>query len=932
VAARDAGDPVSGGHPAAGRATPAPPAGPPRPGRDAPARDARRDAPGGADGVPPWHRLSGERALEALAASGQGLASADAARRLAEHGPNVLADPARRSVLRMFLDQLTDFMILVLLAAAAVSGLIGDLEDALAIMAIVILNAVVGFVQEHRAERAMEALKAMAAPSAMVLRDGAVTVRPAAELVPGDLVLLEAGAIVPADLRLLEAARLTVEEAALTGESVPVEKVTVALPEEALALGDRKNMAYKGTVVTAGRGSGVAVATGMATEFGKIAALLQQAGEVATPLQRRLAHFGRRLAIAVLAICALVFATGLLRGEAPLLMFLTAVSLAVAAIPEALPAVVTIALALGARRMVAKKALVRKLPAVETLGSVTYICSDKTGTLTVNRMRVDAWFCDGALERAPRAGGPWDELRLAMALSNDARLDASGAVLGDPTEVALFVAAREAGMAKPEAEPRYPRVAELPFESERKCMTTLHRDPAGGVVAFTKGAAEVLLARSVRVATAAGPAPFAPEALARVSERMAADGLRVLALGTRRWAEAPAAVTPEAVEGELTLLGLVGLIDPPRDEAREAVETCRTAGIVPVMITGDHPLTAQAIARRLGIGDDGHRVMTGPELAALSPESLAARVGDVRVYARVAPEQKLRLVTALQARGELVAMTGDGVNDAPALKRADIGVAMGVTGTDVAKEASSMILLDDNFATIVRAVREGRRIYDNLRKFIRYVLTTNSSEVWTIALAPFLGLPIPLVPIQILWVNLVTDGLPGLALAAEPEEPDIMRRPPRPPRESVFAHGLGIHALWVGLLMAGLTLGTQAWFLHAGAARWQTLVFTVLCLSQLAHVLAIRSERESLFVQGLRSNPALLGAVGLAAALQLATVYLPALRPIFQTEPLSLAELVVALAVSSLVFVAVEAEKAVKRRHEGRRDSGPPAPPGEAAR
>jgi Ca2+-transporting ATPase len=673
-------------------------------------------------------------------------------------------------------------------------------------------------------------------------------------------------------------------------------------------------MGYKGTVVTYGRGRGVVVATGMATEFGKIAGLLQAAGEPKTPLQRRLAHFGRRLAVAVLLICAVVFGIGILRGEAPLLMFLTAVSLAVAAIPEALPAVVTIALALGARRMATQKALVRKLPAVETLGSVTYVCADKTGTLTLNRMRVEALFCDGAATRTPGTGSPWDDLLRAMALCNDAHTDAAGGVLGDPTEVALLAAARDAGQAKEAAEARHPRVDELPFDADRKCMTTLHRDADGALVSFTKGAVEVVLDRSVAVLTAAGPAAPDREGLRAAAERMAADGLRVLAVGMRQWSGPPGTMTPDTLERELTLLGLVGIMDPPRDEARRAVETCRTAGIVPVMITGDHPLTARAIARRLGIlGDDGGMVLTGPELAAMPADALAARVRDVRVYARVAPEQKLSIVTALQGHGEFVAMTGDGVNDAPALKQADIGVAMGITGTDVAKEASAMILLDDNFATMVRAVREGRKIYDNVRKFIRYMLTTNSAEVWTIFAAPLLGLPIPLLPIQILWINLVTDGLPGLALAAEPAEDDVMRRPPRPPRESVFAHGLGAHAVWVGLLMAALTLGVQATFLHGPTGRWQTMVFTVLCFTQLAHVLAIRSERTSLFVQGLGSNRPLAGAVALALALQLGTLYVPLGQRIFKTMPLGIGDLLVALAVASVVFWVVELEKAVRR-------------------
>ena len=538
--------------------------------------------------------------------------------------------------------------------------------------------------------------------------------------------------------------------------------------------------------------------------------------------------------------------------------------------------------------MVRTNALVRRLPAVETLGSVTYICTDKTGTLTMNRMQVEALYCDGALEQHPGHGPPWNDLLRAMALCSDVRADETGTVVGDPTEVALTVAARQAGLEKLPLERDYPRVAEIPFDSDRKCMTTVHQDPEGGFLAVTKGAVEVILARATQMASSSGTIDLDTAQWLRVNDRMAADGLRVLAIAMRRWSHLPEDITPEVMERDLILLGLVGLMDPPREEARQAVSQCKDAGIVPVMITGDHPLTAKAIAQRLGIQDQGDSVLTGEELAQLSTEELRARVEQIRVYARVAPEQKLKIVTALQERGELVAMTGDGVNDAPALKRADIGVAMGIAGTDVAKEASAMILLDDNFATIVRAVREGRRIYDNIRRFVRYAVTTNSGEIWTMFLAPLCGLPIPLLPIQILWINLVTDGLPGLALTAEPEESNIMRRPPRPPQESIFARGLGVHVLWVGPLMAALVLGTQAWSLASASSHWQTMVFTVLCLSQLAHVLAIRSEHESLFSLGLFSNLPLLGAVALTFVLQMATIYVPALNHIFKTAPLSL--------------------------------------------
>jgi Ca2+-transporting ATPase len=488
--------------------------------------------------------------------------------------------------------------------------------------------------------------------------------------------------------------------------------------------------------------------------------------------------------------------------------------------------------------------------------------------------------------------------------------------------VALLIGAHDIGVVKRDVERSFPRLAEIPFDSDRKCMTTIHATPDGDFISFTKGAVEVVVARSIRVATSAGPALLATDHLMATAEGMAADGLRVLAIGMRRWPELPSAENVFEVEHDLTLLGFVGLLDPPREEARAAVTTCQQAGIVPVMITGDHPSTARAIARRLGILEDHAEVLTGRELATMPDEALRERIGRVRVYARVAPEQKLRIVRALQARGEIVAMTGDGVNDAPALKQADIGVAMGITGTDVSKEASAMVLLDDNFATIVRAVREGRKIYDNIRRFVKYALTTNSAEVWTIFLAPILGFPIPLLPIHILWINLVTDGLPGLALAAEPEERDVMQRPPRRPHEGVFAHGLGVHVAWVGTFMASLALGTQAWFFERGSAHWQTMVFTVLAFSQLAHVLAVRSERDSLLSQGLLSNRPLAAAVALTVALQLAVVYLPALNVVFVTEPLTPGELLVAVGVSSLVFVAVELEKWVKRAGECRAEAG----------
>ncbi len=854
-----------------------------------------------------WHTLPIDATLQCLHADARGLTSAEAAARLQQYGPNALPEGRGRSIARMLLDQFADFMILVLVAAAIVSGIVGEPSDTIAIFVIVLLNATIGFAQEWRAERAMAALRKMAAPSARVRRDGALATVPADRLVPGDIVLLEAGNIVPADLRLAEAAQLRIAEAALTGESQPVEKRTEALVEAKLPLGDRGNMAWKGTLVANGRASGIVVATGLATELGRIARLLEGAEEVKTPLQKRLARFGARLAWAVLAICAVVFAAGLLRGEPPVLMFLTAVSLAVAAIPEALPAVVAISLALGASKMVKQNALIRRLPAVETLGSITFICSDKTGTLTQNRMRAETFWVDGEDERVE----PWPSLLRALALVNDAAPAADGGIAGDPTEVALLEAAIARGIDKAALESQSPRHGEFPFDSERKRMATVHPD-GGRFLACVKGAPEAVLDRCSRRLTADGLAPFdAGEALAQ-AERLAARGLRVLAFAERRMDMLPTDIAE--AENDLTFLGLVGLMDPPRDEAAQAVDECQSAGIVPVMITGDHPATARAIAERLGILDQGGRVVTGVELAALSDADFAAQVKDIRVYARVDPEQKIRIVKALQAAGEFAAMTGDGVNDAPALKRADIGVAMGKGGTDVAREASHMVLLDDNFASIVHAVREGRRIFDNIRKFIKYTMTSNSGEIWTIFLAPFVGLPIPLLPIHILWINLVTDGLPGLALAAERAERNIMQRPPRAPTESIFAHGMWQHIVWVGLTMGGVCLLLQAWSIHHSGAHWQTMVFTVLCLSQLGHALAIRSERDSTLVLGFWSNPILMATVVFTLGLQLATIYIPQLNTIFKTEPLDWDELAICLVLSTVVFFAVEAEKWLVRR------------------
>lgn len=859
-----------------------------------------------------------DTALKLKADIANGLSSHEALERLKIFGPNALPEEKRRGPFAMVLDQFKDFLILILIGAALISGLLGEYVDAAAIVVIVVLNAIIGFIQEYKAEKAMEALRNMAAAHALVKRDGAVVEISAAELVPGDVVLLDAGRVVPADIRLIEGAMLKVQEAALTGESVPVEKRPDVVCDADASIGDRYNMVFKGTQVVYGRGMGIVTATGLYTELGRIANLIVEQKDMKTPLQKRLAVFGRQLGLIALAVCVLVFGIGIIRGEDVMLMFLTAVSLAVAAVPEALPAVAAVALALGARRMVKVNALIRRLPAVETLGSVTSICSDKTGTLTLNQMRCERFWMDGENNPPKLTFGLSDAsdwLIKVMALCNDASISEKGTI-GDPTEVALLVAAKESGLDYEDLLKNHPRVAEYPFDSERRLMTTFHALPEGGFVSFTKGAAEEVLSRASSVFLKDEFVGIDIREIKAKADEMSEDGLRVLAFAMRRWDSLPNDLL--MAEQGMTLIGLVGLMDPPRPEAKDAVAQCRSAGITPIMITGDHPATAFAIAKRLGIAQDRREVMTGSELSSLSLQAFEQIVEEIRVYARVSPEQKLKIVTALQDKGEFVAMTGDGVNDAPALKKADIGIAMGITGTDVAKESADMILLDDNFATIVKAVREGRRIYDNIRKFIKYIMASNSGEIWTIFLAPFLGLPIPLLPIHILWINLVTDGLPGLALTGEPAEKDIMERPPRHPKEGIFAHGLGVHVVWVGLLMGFVCLLLQAVAINSEDMHWQTMVFTVLCLSQIGHALAIRSEWRSIFSQGLRSNLPLAGAALLTFILQLATIYIKPLQPIFKTRALELWELALCLAASSVVFWAVELEKYIKRRKMNR--------------
>ncbi|MCP3919581.1 MAG: cation-translocating P-type ATPase [bacterium] len=858
---------------------------------------------------PDWHASGADAVARELGVDlDEGLSHSTAADRLERHGSNELSTGRRRTLLRIVLAQFSDFMIVVLLVAAVVSGVVGEPQDAIAILVILAVNAAIGAAQEHRAEEAIAALRQMAAPIARVKRGGAWIDASTAELVPGDVVGLEAGDVVGADVRLVSASGLRIDEAPLTGESQPIDKQSESLASTAVPLAERANMAFAGTLVTAGRAEAIVTATGAATELGRIAGLLEQAGVVKTPLQRRLTHFGRRLALAVLAICAALFFAGLARGEPRALMFLTAVTLAVAAIPEALPAVVSVSLALGARKMSRRKALVRKLAAVESLGSVTYICTDKTGTLTQNRMRVEVVFAGGERreELPPQsAAEPWNRLARAMTLNNDASPER-----GDPTEVALLAAAAAAGYTQPELERTEPRIGEIAFDGDRRRMTTVHATENGRAVVLVKGAPEVVLARC-------GAADRADrEAALRQAEQLAQGGFRVLAFAGRELEQVPHRIDAKALETQLDFLGLAALADPPRPEAADAVRLCKQAGITPVMITGDHAATAWSIACRLGVADEaqGRDVVTGDELEELSQAELAVRVRTARVYARISPEQKLAIVRTLQEGGEYVAMTGDGVNDAPALKRAEIGVAMGLQGTEVAREAADIVLLDDNFSTIVAAVREGRRVFDNVRKFVKYTMTSNSGEIWTLSIAPLLGLPIPLLPIQILWINLVTDGLPGLALAAEPEERDVMERPPRPPGESLFAGGMAFHIVCIGLLIAGLSIASQAWAIGRGSENWQSVVFTVLTFSQLAHALVIRSEKESLFSRGLRSNLALIGSIALTTALQLAVLYVPALARVLHTSPLTCVELGLCFASPVVVVAAAELEKWLVRR------------------
>jgi P-type Ca2+ transporter type 2C len=946
-----------------------------------------------------WHTVETDKTLSVLSSDRDaGLTSQQVSERLQRYGPNELEETGGRSAWAILLDQFKNIMLLMLIGVAIVSGVLdllalraGQLapgevpfKDTIAIMAIVILNGVLGYLQESRAEKALAALKRLSSPKVRAIRDSKIIELSAKELVPGDIILLEAGVQVPADGRLIEQANLQIREAALTGEAEAVNKQANVQLDEETSLGDRTNMVFQGTEVVQGRGKVIVTGTAMQTELGKIASLLQSVESEPTPLQQRMSQLGNVLVTGSLVLVLIVVAGGLLhagwrsnwRFDQLFNTFIELVevslSMAVAVVPEGLPAVITVTLALGTQRMVRRHALIRKLPAVETLGSVTTICSDKTGTLTQNKMVVqqvstaektfrvtgEGYAPEGEFHLDDRsvAVNQYPELQnllTACVLCNDAVLqcEAQNApgreggnwiILGDPTEGALLSLAGKGKIQRESLEASMPRVGEIPFSSERKRMSVISQNSLMGngsenahyqspYLMFTKGSPELILERCSTYQVGDRTERLTPALRTQIldqNNQMAGKGLRVLGFSYKPLDAQPPEDIDDNAEQELVWLGLVGMLDAPRPEVREAVAKCRQAGIRPVMITGDHQLTAKAIAYDLGIATEGDRVLTGQELQRLSQEQLEQEVDQVSIYARVSPEHKLRIVQALQKRGKFVAMTGDGVNDAPALKQADIGIAMGITGTDVSKEASDMVLLDDNFATIVAATEEGRVVYTNIRRFIKYILGSNIGEVLTIAAAPLLGLGgVPLSPLQILWMNLVTDGVPALALAVEPAEPNVMRRPPFSPRESIFARGLGSYMLRIGIIFAILTIILMAWaYNHTRIVtgpgldpdRWKTMVFTTLCLAQMGHAIAIRSNTQLTIELNPFTNLYVWGAVIFTTLLQLMLVYVPPLRAFFGTHWISPFELSVCLGFSALMFVWIELEKLFVRWYKHR--------------
>ena len=898
-------------------------------------------------GKRPWHVMSGDEVLSAWDTDlRQGLSSQLVEERLRRFGPNQLEERSTTSPLRLFLSQFTDFIILILIGAAMISGFLQEWVDAIAILVIVVLNGIIGFIQEYRADKAIEALKKMAAPMATVLRDGFPQTVVSDQLVPGDLVLLETGHVVPADARIVEANNLRTDEASLTGESEPIDKRVEVVADEDAALADRDNMAYRGTMVAYGKAKSVVVATGMDTELGRIAEMVQSFDKVSTPLQQQLDRVGRILVYVVLGATGIILGLGILKGDPPVLMFLTAVSLAVAAIPEGLPAVVTISLSLGVRRMVERHALVRRLASVETLGAATVIATDKTGTLTENAMNVrnilladrlidvtgDGYRPEGAFRRDSSVVDK-DDLDLQMvlrigALCNDAQLvqeDGTWRILGDPTEGALLTMAAKGGVWQRESEEQFQFVDEIPFDSGRKRMSVIWRTPEGVLRAYVKGAPDVVLELCDHLQVGGRAVRLDDRKkceLLDANAQLARNAMRLLALAYR---DLPPRSDPdwqaEEVESHLTLAGLVAMMDAPRPEAKSAVERCKKAGIKVVMITGDQRDTAVAIAKELSLFEDDDVVLQGKDLEAIDDQKLVEVVDETRIYTRVSPEHKLRIVRALKSRGHIVAMTGDGVNDAPALKEADIGIAMGITGTDVAREASEMILTDDNFASIVAAVEEGRTIFDNIRRSIAYLLSCNAGELLAMFVASILNMGLPLLPIQILWINLATDSLPALALGVEDPEPGIMERPPRDKREGVVNREMGVMIAFQGLIIGAVTLGAFAlelYVLGGGIDRARVMAFSTSIFAQNVHAFNLRSQRRSVFSLGLFSNRWLVIAFLTVIALEIMVVYVPFLQPVFKTMPLSWADWGIVVALGLVPLMVMEPVKLIRNALDSR--------------
>ncbi|MGF7396940.1 calcium-transporting P-type ATPase, PMR1-type [Thermoanaerobacterium thermosaccharolyticum] len=838
-----------------------------------------------------------------------GLSTEEAKKRLEKYGPNNLSEKKKRTALSMLLDQFKDYMVIILIIASIVSLFLGEITDAVIILFIILLNAFLGMIQENNAEKSLESLKKLSAPVSRVLRDGKVIEIESQYLVPGDVVFLEAGNFVPADGRIIESANLKIDESALTGESIASEKIAGKLSDKNLNIGDRINMVYMGTVVTYGRGLFVVTETGMDTEMGKIAKMLDNEDKVKTPLQIKLEQLGKYLGTGALIICAIIFIIGVMEKRPVFDMFMTSVSLAVAAIPEGLPAIVTITLALGVQKMIKRNAIIRKLPAVETLGSANVICSDKTGTLTQNKMTVVKVYTDfKELDLNDQYDNRADFLLECSTLCTDAFIDDKGKSFGDPTEVAIVSVFEKNLSKKSDLENKYPRVAEIPFDSDRKMMTTIHKAHGNNYKVITKGAFDNVIERCKYILKDGKIENLTDDDKSKIkleNEKLGNNALRVLAISYKNADNIPERLNSDDVEKDLIFIGLLGMIDPPREEVKDSVKICKMAGIKPVMITGDHKITAMAIAKELGILNEGDIAVTGRELEAMTDDELYKKVKDVSVYARVSPEHKMRIVKAWQRNNAVVAMTGDGVNDAPALKQADIGAAMGITGTDVAKDSADMILTDDNFATIVAAIEEGRTIYENIKKSIHYLLSCNIGEILVLLIATLAGMPMPLKPIHILWVNLVTDSLPALALGVEPADKDIMTKKPRPKNENIFADGLMFRIPIEGIMIGLVSFIAFLFGLRENLTNARTMAFAVLTFSQLSQALNARSNK-SIFKIGLFKNKYMVLALAVSIFLQLVVILTP-LNAIFGIKNINIYDwdIIILLSLSPIIIMEI---------------------------